>query len=1066
MTARTSLPGISHHGWFLLRTPLLPFDRWVDWNQSTKSIQENEPISSREERLRQELMKALTPQFTEALFFASPGFVAAVSSWMNGTDGRKGRSVENKLVAFFCRMSARPTPFGLFAGYTFGEISTATELELRENTVYRRHVSIDFRVVNHLSRILELDETLFKKLHFHLNSTIYKSGDRLKMVAFKPGTLKKNLRFSRLVIFDLDELLKRILDAAQESVTASELSCKICSTGDDTNDAEAFLKELVQEQVLISELAVSISGPDPATLLAKTISGLDPESSVGKELAEVVGRLVALNKNPIGSGLAGFQEATESLRCLSRGAFSDDDQALHADLEKPAVRATLGLRTVDRIAEAVRILQALSTPVESSWDDFKREFLKRYGSAEVPLVDALDDELGLSFLGVRKTPASDLLEGLFPNEQNDSQSLTWGRKDAKLLTIVSEALLQGKTEIVLPREQYEALAHSAPGPLLSSFSVIATLIADSPSDSLAEDSYRIAISGYAPSSAFYGRFCSHDLRLEESLLQLLRAEEACEPEMVFAEIVHYPAGEELGNIVCRPHLSEFEIPFGASSSLPPERQIPITDLLVSIREDEVVLRSRRLRKRVMPRLSVAHAFGKKVNNNFYKFLCGIPLQKIQHAPLWRWSPVFSSMPFLPRLVYKHTLIAPASWLLTKAEISLLSACTDAELLPALDRLRQSRRIPAIIVLKDGEQYVPVDLQNALSARSFVSLIKKRAEVRVSELLPGPGDLIVKDREGRFHHELIVPFTYAAEPAAARRMIGPLPDYSLVGRVFVPGSEWLYIKIYSSPLLLDRILIEKLGPLLKRMERCSELHQWFFLRYEDPDHHLRIRFKVEDSSQNADILSQINTALEQEIRSGVVQKVVVDTYVREIERYGGPEGIGLAETAFWIDSRAALKTLELDEASQAANQRIRSVVAGIDRLLRDFDESMGFRISMVRSLRDQFGQEFALTSVQRQAIGRKFRQHRNHLLNGIMQESAPFHARSESMREIVRGFNELAREGKLAVSMQSIVSSLVHMHVNRMIRSEQRKHEVVIYDLLYRTYDSILAQDRQTSIGRR
>ena len=41
----------------------------------------------------------------------------------------------------------------------------------------------------------------------------------------------------------------------------------------------------------------------------------------------------------------------------------------------------------------------------------------------------------------------------------------------------------------------------------------------------------------------------------------------------------------------------------------------------------------------------------------------------------------------------------------------------------------------------------------------------------------------------------------------------------------------------------------------------------------------------------------------------------------------------------------------------------------------------------------------------------------------------------------------------------LASSYVHMHVNRLIRSAQRAHELVLYDLLARIYESQLARAR-------
>src|SRR5262249_61048858 len=78
-----------------------------------------------------------------------------------------------------------------------------------------------------------------------------------------------------------------------------------------------------------------------------------------------------------------------------------------------------------------------------------------------------------------------------------------------------------------------------------------------------------------------GRFCPGDPGFHRQVEEPLRAEEALQPDAVFAEIVHLPEGR-LGNILARPVLRAYEIPYLGRASVPPDRQIPVTDLRVSV----------------------------------------------------------------------------------------------------------------------------------------------------------------------------------------------------------------------------------------------------------------------------------------------------------------------------------------------------------------------------------------------------------------------------------------------------------------------------------------------------
>src|SRR5262249_53171636 len=137
--------------------------------------------------------------------------------------------------------------------------------------------------------------------------------------------------------------------------------------------------------------------------------------------------------------------------------------------------------------------------------------------------------------------------------------------------------------------------------------------------------FQVVLDGVSgPSGArLLGRFCHADRQLHELVAQHVRAEEALQPDAVFAEIVHLPEGR-LGNILARPILRAYEIPYLGRASVPAPRQIPVTDLRVSVVGEQIRLRSARLDRRVIPRLTSAHNFGR--SQGIYRFLCALQAQ--------------------------------------------------------------------------------------------------------------------------------------------------------------------------------------------------------------------------------------------------------------------------------------------------------------------------------------------------------------------------------------------------------------------------------------------------------
>src|SRR5205823_1571634 len=88
----------------------------------------------------------------------------------------------------------------------------------------------------------------------------------------------------------------------------------------------------------------------------------------------------------------------------------------------------------------------------------------------------------------------------------------------------------------------------------------------------------------------------------------------------------------------------------------------------------------------------------------------------------------------------------------------------------------------------------------------------------------------------------------------------------------------------------------------------------------------------------------------------IGRLAVDTYVREVERYGGPDGMLLAERLFAADSLAVLAIVEAYDDEMLADARWRLALVGMDRLLGDLGFDLDEKTAIVRTARDRFARE--------------------------------------------------------------------------------------------------------------
>jgi hypothetical protein len=58
-------------------------------------------------------------------------------------------------------------------------------------------------------------------------------------------------------------------------------------------------------------------------------------------------------------------------------------------------------------------------------------------------------------------------------------------------------------------------------------------------------------------------------------------------------------------------------------------------------------------------------------------------------------------------------------------------------------------------------------------------------------------------------------------------------------------------------------------------------------------------------------------------------------------------------------------------------------------------------------------------------------------------------RNERLAAVGAALNRLELAGRLTVPFEDLVASLAHMWVNRLLRSQQRMQEYIIFEFLYR-----------------
>ncbi len=276
------------------------------------------------------------------------------------------------------------------------------------------------------------------------------------------------------------------------------------------------------------------------------------------------------------------------------------------------------------------------------------------------------------------------------------------------------------------------------------------------------------------------------------------------------------------------------------------------------------------------------------------------------------------------------------------------------------------------------------------------------------------------------------------------------------RSFIIGSEWLYYKIYTGPKTSDLVLTDVIKPVATQLLEKNTIDKWFFIRYNDPKHHIRVRFHYNNPDNVTDIINGLYESLKEFSDEDLIWKIQIDTYQREIERYG-LKTIEQSEELFFLDSKMIVDFLDLIEGDEGEELRWLFGIRAIDQKLKDFGYDEDEKLALMERLKIGFGAEFGMNKNLKKQLDKKFRNEHDKIKSflNFKRETDPDYAliidvleeKSNNSENLIKSILSLVNKAEL----DDMMSSFIHMLMNRLFRSKNRLHEMVIYDLLYRTY---------------
>jgi len=1050
---------------FLLRSATLPIDRLGALGDVGTAEPEDRGSSAGVRDALSTALKAWVrdPLVQAAIYLASPSLSERLTEWHGQPSDAAFEALRAALFRYFVRMTSRATPFGLFGSISVGRIGSGA-FEIGPSDALHRHTWLDLGYVHPLVANAVASREVRMALSYLPNSTLIKTADGWRYVE---ETVEGDQRRRDLVRVGSSDILDRVLSSASQALGFDALVDVIGSAAGDVDRADAieFLHQLIDGGLLTPTLAPPLTGPDPVQHLIQMSSDSPALSQFHTDLQQAARSLQEIDRQGVESLCAAYRTATPHLLSLLDGA--DQKHLFHVDLRRDAPELGLPASLCTEILRAVEVLRRITSPPwpQGPLAEFRRRFTERYGDRDVPLMEALDEDSGIGF---EIDPGSRRNEHLLAEFQFDGVAdrrppMSEQRRTRRLLDLLERAWSQRQMQIRLSDEDIGELASESAGPLPDLFTVTGSLASSELLRSGTGKNPCFVMQTVTSGAGLLGRFCRSDEKLQQHVKALLRSEESLQPEAIFAELVHLP-DDRLGNLVCRPALRTKDLPCLGQSGLGRAHQIAVADLTVRVDGERMVLWSEELRREILPRLTCAHNVSAP-NASIYRFLAALAYQDGVSCLAFGWGP-FANSRFLPRVVFANVVLSPASWRIDKPTLTAWLSLASEKRYREIHAWRAREGIPRWVQVGQGDHLLSLDLHNPWCVDALAEDLHRSRTDRVSELLPAPDDVCLQSPEGRHAHEVMIPFVRGACVRTIRTARPRFHEQADLRR-FTPGSTWLYAKLYGSALATETVLLSNLHPLIQNWRAAGHIDRWHFIRYRDSDDHLRVRLHGAPDALRTEVRPALERLFEQVGRGSAIWRCQFDTYEREVTRYGGPEAIELAEKVFDIDSETVVGLLRTAPSGASPDWRWLLSAWFVDAYYEQFWPDLEGRERLAKCIDAAFRREFRVDARFEGQVSQRFRKEKPLLeaLFGI-RDRFPEQLRwaQDGMDAFKRRyspcaaqFRSLAQQDRLTTSLEDLGVSLAHMHVNRMMLSNPREHELIIHGFLHRTCRGRLAR---------
>lgn len=670
--------------------------------------------------------------------------------------------------------------------------------------------------------------------------------------------------------------------------------------------------------------------------------------------------------------------------------------------ERPVLSGTIDKDLFQHVPELTRILAGVIEPAKSTLlVGFIKQFSIRYADREIPLMLALDPECGLGYGDLESPDEDQSLAAKFAYRQSSESG---GTELRNLL------LGQVARDCAAPLDLEKIIRSSSMKKRMLPNSMNVLL-------SLGDEMLFADAIGSCTATALMARFTLASEQITEQCRKIAELEAAANPGVLFFDIGY--TGEGIVDNINRRrdvYASQLSILNYDTSAEP----LCLSDMFISVQGEEIVLLSRRLNKRLVPRLASAYNYTRS-DLPLFRFLCDLQSHGLHCNMAIDLQELIPGLDRYPRLYYKNIVLSPAKW-----------KVDSVAQLPSPDKVRYFLSGPA-------DQTLCFDQSNYEDMMMFERYLLKHGATYIREAFVDRNSRIRDGRDSPYQAQVLLNLVHGQQVYQGMDSGPVVKRTEGAVQVVPPGMDWIYFEIYCHWNSADQLLTGPIAELLNKYSSC--IKKWFFIRYTENGHHIRLRLKLENRMFSQPITEGLSVILSGDLDSGKVSNLLLNTYKRETRRYIGND-IRDIEAHFCCDSTFVLSFLS---AAPSVYQKYALCEVLLGRLKTAQLLADGAFMELIYQVAEAYNEEHKINNQDFKEINASYKEY-------IYKKPGQILKRSQQIahKRFLNSFLSVVKMCKTELRGKLIVD-LIHMHFNRLFPESQRGHEMIFYNFLIKNH---------------